>query len=48
MKLLPSKEPMIRIEFNSILVVVNRLTKWGTFISYKELSTTENLVYAFF
>ena len=38
---------MIRTEFNSILVVVNRLIKWGTFIPYKELSIVEDLVYAF-
>ena len=41
------KEPMTRIEFDSILVVVNRLIKWETFISYKEVSTAENLAYAF-
>ena len=28
-------------------MVVNRLTKWGTFISYKKLFTAENLVYVF-
>ena len=28
-------------------MVVNRLTKWGIFISYKELSIAENLVYVF-
>ena len=39
---------MTRTEFNSILVIVNRLTKWRIFILYKELSITENLVYAFF
>ena len=41
-KLPPSKEPMTGIKFYSILVVVNRLTKWGIFISYKESSTAEN------
>ena len=46
-KLSPSKEPIIRIEFNSILIIVNRLTKWGTFIPYKKLFTAENLAYAF-
>ena len=47
MKLLLSKEPIIRTEFNSILVVINKLTKWGIFISYKELFTAEDLVYVF-
>ena len=47
MKLLPFKEPIIRIKFNSILVIINRLTKWGTFISYKKLSIVENLAYIF-
>ena len=42
------KEPIIRTEFNFIFVVIDRLTKWGMFISYRELSTAENLAYAFF
>ena len=46
-KLSPSKEPIIRTEFDSILIIVNRLTKWGAFIPYKELFTAENLIYAF-
>ena len=37
----------MRTEFDSILIVVDRLTKWGTFISYKKLSTVENLTYIF-
>ena len=28
-------------------MVINRLTKWGTFIPYKELSTAEDLTYTF-
>ena len=39
---------MIGMKFNSILVIVNRLIKWGTFIPYKELSIAEDLVYVFF
>ena len=45
MKLLLSKEPITRIEFDSILIIVNRLIKWGTFIPYKKLFIAENLVY---
>ena len=47
-KLLLFKEPIIRIEFNSILIVVNRLTKWGMFIPYKELFIAKDLIYIFF
>ena len=47
-KLPLSKEPMTRTEFNSIFIIVNWLTKWKMFISYKESSTTEDLAYAFF
>ena len=46
-KLPLSKEPIIKTEFDSILIIVNRLIKWGTFIPYKKLSTAENLVYTF-
>ena len=42
------KELIIRTEFNFILIVANRLIKWGTFIPYKELFIAENLIYAFF
>ena len=46
-KLLLFKEPITGIKFDSVLVVVNRLTKWGAFIPYKKLFTVEDLVYAF-
>ena len=46
-KLLLFKELIIRTEFNFILIVVNRLIKWGTFISYKELFIVEDLAYTF-
>ena len=46
-KLLLSKEPIIKIKFNSILIIINRLIKWGIFIPYKEFSITEDLAYAF-
>ena len=47
-KLLLFKELITRTEFNSILVVVNKLIKWEIFIPYKEFSTVENLAYTFF
>ena len=46
-KLLLFKKLIIRIEFDSILIIINRLIKWETFISYKNLSTAENLTYIF-
>ena len=47
-KLLLFKELIIKIKFNFILIIVNRLIKWGTFIPYKKLFTAENLAYIFF
>ena len=38
---------MIGIDFDSILVIIDRLTKWGTFIPYKELSMAEDIAYIF-
>ena len=46
-KLLKSKERLTNITYNSILVITDRLTKYGYFIPYKESSNTEDLVYAF-
>ena len=46
-KLLLFKKPIIRIKFDSILIIINRLIKWGTFIPYKKSSTAENLAYMF-
>ena len=46
-KLPLSKELIIKTEFNSILIIVDELTKWRMFIPYKKLFTAENLVYTF-
>jgi hypothetical protein len=46
-KLPPSTEPMTGVVFDSILVVTDRLTKYGYFIPYKESSSAEELAYAF-
>jgi hypothetical protein len=46
-KLPPSKEALIRITYDSILVVTDRLIKYAHFIPYKEGSTAEELVYTF-
>jgi len=46
-KLLPLKEPIIEVAYDSIFVVTDRLTKYRYFILYKELSNAEDLVYVF-
>ena len=47
-KLPKSKELITNIVYNSILVITNRLTKYGYFIPYKETSLAEDLVYTFY
>jgi hypothetical protein len=46
-KLPPSTEPITEVVFDSILVVINRLIKYGYFIPYKESLSAEELAYAF-
>ena len=46
-KLLLSKKPIIRTEFDFTFIIINRLIKWGTFIPYKELFTAKDLAYVF-
>jgi hypothetical protein len=46
-KLPPSVELIIKVVFNSILVVIDRFIKYGYFILYKESLLAEKLVYAF-
>ena len=46
-KLLVSKEPLIGTIYNSILVIVNTLTKYTYLEPYKEASTIEDLAYIF-
>jgi hypothetical protein len=41
------KEALTRVVYNSILVVIDRLTKYAYFISYKEGLTAEKLAYIF-
>jgi hypothetical protein len=38
---------MIEVIFDLILIITDRLTKYGYFISYKESLLTKELVYAF-
>jgi hypothetical protein len=46
-KLLASKELMTKVAYNSIWVVIDRLTKYRYFIPYKESSDIIDLVYIF-
>jgi hypothetical protein len=46
-KLLLSVKLIIEVVFDSILVIIDRLTKYEYFILYKESSLIEELVYAF-
>ena len=46
-KLPLSKEPMTRVVYDSILVITDRLTKYGHFVPYKEASNAEELAYIF-
>ena len=45
-KLPKLKEPMTRVEFNSILVIIKRLMRYSIFILYKEASMAKDLAYA--
>jgi len=46
-KLPLSKEPLTGVEYDSIMVVTDRLTKYGYFLPYKEGSTAKDLAYLF-
>jgi hypothetical protein len=46
-KLPPSKDPLTGVEYDSILVITERLTKYGYFIPYLEASDAKALAYTF-
>lgn len=46
-KLPLSKDPTTGVDYDSILVITDRLTKYGYFIPYKEASTAESLMFTF-
>jgi hypothetical protein len=46
-KLSSSVELIIEVVFDSILVIIDRLIKYGYFISYKESLSAKELAYAF-
>ena len=45
MKLLKSMKKLINVRYDSILIVMNRLTKYAYFISYKEALNIDDLTY---
>jgi hypothetical protein len=47
-KLLLSRDLITGIEYDSILVIIDKLTKYIYIILYLEASTAEDLAYAFF
>jgi hypothetical protein len=46
-KLPSSVKPITEVVFDSILVITDRLTKYGYFISYKESLLIKKLAYTF-
>ena len=46
-KLPPSKKPLTEVIYNSILIIVDQLTKKVRFLPYKEVSNAEELTYTF-
>jgi len=38
-----SKDPITGQDYNAILVIVNKLTKWGYFIAYTEEISAEDI-----
>jgi hypothetical protein len=47
-KLPKSKEPLTGVEYDSILVINDDLTKYAYFVAYKEASNAEELAYTFY
>jgi hypothetical protein len=47
-KLSPSKKLITGVIYDSIIIVIDRLTKYTYFISYLKSSLAENLVYIFY
>jgi len=46
-KLPLSKDPLTGVEYDSILIITERLTKYGYFIPYLEASDAKALTYTF-
>ena len=46
-KLLLFREPVIDIQYNSILIIIDRYSKYNYFVPYKESHTVKELTYTF-
>jgi hypothetical protein len=46
-KLPLSKKPVIEVYYDSILVIVDRFTKYAYFLPYKKASSIDDLIYIF-
>jgi hypothetical protein len=46
-KLPESKEPISNAQYDSILIIINRLTKYGYFLPYRESNIIKELAYTF-
>ena len=44
MKLLKLKDPIIKQEYNSIFIIIDKFIKWGYFIAYIEEISAEDIV----
>ena len=44
MKLLKLKDPIIKQEYNSIFIIIDKFIKWGYFIAYIEEILVKNIV----
>ena len=47
-KLLRSKKPLTKTLYDSIFVIVDKLTKFSYFVLYKKGNTAEKIAYTFF
>ncbi len=46
-KLLLSQNSIIKVSYNSVLVITNQLTKYAYFINYLKVLNTKDLIYTF-
>ena len=42
-----SEEPLTKIKYNSILIIMDKLTKYIYFLSYQKTANIDNLIYIF-
>ena len=45
MKLLPFRDPVMKVQYDSIWVIVNRYSKWAYYLLFKESYNAKNLRY---